>query len=118
MYDRHVYGNELYGLSNDSECNRILTRFCKRAVLFLSDVVSRLVIDCIFSSCFKLAKVVPVLKSGSQLILNNFEHVLHIRLQKYLDAHNVINGYQCGCVHSSNTLLATTSLMSFVRKKI
>jgi exonuclease III len=125
------------GLNSDSAsgCDRISTRFCKRAVLFLSDVVSRLVNDCIsnnvFPSCLKLARVVPVLKSGSQLVLNNyrpisilnifskiFEHVLHVRLQKYLDAYGVINDNQYGFVHSSNTLLATTSLMSFVREKL
>jgi hypothetical protein len=91
--------------------------------------------DCIsnnvFSSCLKLARVVPVLKSGIQLVLNNyrpvsilnifsqiFEHILHIGLQKYIDARSVINGNLYGFVHSSNTSLATTSLMSFVREKL
>jgi hypothetical protein len=101
------------GLNSESAsgCDRISTRFCKRAVLFLSDIVSRSVNNCIsnnvFPSCLKLARVVPVLKSGSQLVLNNyrpisilnifskiFEYVLHIGLQKYLDAQSVINGNQ------------------------
>jgi hypothetical protein len=82
----------------------------------------------VFPSCVKLVRVVPVLKSGSQLVLNNyrpisilnifskiFEHVLHNRIQKYIDAHS---GSQYGFVHSSNTLQTTTSLMSFVREKL
>jgi hypothetical protein len=81
--------------------------FAKRAVLFLSDVVSRLVNHCIstnvFQSYLKLARVVLVLNSKIQLVLNNyrpnsilnisskiFEQILHIRLQKYLDAHSMI----------------------------
>jgi hypothetical protein len=109
--------------------------FARRTVLFLSDVVSRLVNHCIstnvFQSYLKLARVVLVLNSKSQLVLNNyrpnsilnisskiFEQVLHIGLQKYLDAHSMIidqNGNQYGIVHSSNALLVTTSLMSFAR---
>jgi hypothetical protein len=120
-------------LNSDSAsgCDRISTRFCKRAVLFFWLMLFPDWLTTVFPSCLKLARVVPVLKSGSQLVLNNyhpisilnifskiFEHFLHIRLQKYLDAHSVINGNQYGFVHLSNTLLATMSLLSFVREKL
>jgi exonuclease III len=134
-------GLEISGIINGlktesaSGCDLISTRFCKRAVLFLSEAISRLINNClsanIFPSCLKLARVIPILKSGSQLVLNNyrpisilnifskiFEYVLLNRLQGYLNSHKVINANQYGFVHSSNTLLATTNLMSFIREKL
>jgi hypothetical protein len=114
------------GLNFDSAsgCGRISTWFCKRVVLFclisFPDWLTTVFLLTFFH--LVLARVVPVLKTGSQLVLNNyrpisilnifskiFKYVLHIRLQKYLDAHSVINGDQYGFVHSSKILLATTS---------
>jgi hypothetical protein len=118
-----------------SGCDRISTKFCKRAILFLSDVISRLINQCICSGsypeCLKLARVIPIFKSGSRLEMNNyrpisilnvfskvFEYALHSRIQKYFSTHKVIHKNQFGFVHSSSTLLATTNLMSFIREKL
>jgi hypothetical protein len=118
-----------------SGCDHISTKFCKRAILFLWDVISRLINQCIYSGsypeCLRLARVIPIFKSGSRLKLNNyrpisilnvfskvFEYALHSTIQKYFSTYGVIHKNQFGFVHSPSTLLATTNLMSFIREKV
>jgi hypothetical protein len=96
-----------------SGCDHI--SFCKRAIFFLSDVILRLINQCISSGlypeCLKLARVILIFESGSRLEINNyrpisilkvFEYALHARIQKYFSTYEGIH-------KSQFTLLATTS---------
>jgi hypothetical protein len=95
-----------------SGCDYTSTKFCKRAILCLSDVISRLINEWFILGCLKLARVIPIFKSGSRLEMNNhrpisirffskvFEYALHSRIQDCFSFIKVNSAlYNCSFFH-------------------
>ena len=100
----------------------------------LSDLINKSFNEGIFANELKLAKVVPIFKSGKRTDLSNyrpisllsvfshfFEKTMHVRLESFLRKHSTIYDYQFGfrkqhsCEHA--LLAAQSNLLEALNKK-
>lgn len=78
----------------------------------------------VFPNQLKIAKVIPVFKSGDDSIMNNyrpisvlpifskiFEHIMHKRLMSFIDTNNILYKYQFGFREKHGTDLALVTLV-------
>lgn len=110
-----------------SGIDNISSKVIKYSSNFIVPVLTKIINDSFvnstFPQCLKIAKVIPVHKSGSQLDLNNyrpisvlttvskiFEKALLIRLENFLLLNNVIHQHQYGFIKKSSTTSACLNL--------
>ena len=90
---------------------------------FLSNVINESICDAVFPNNLKIAKVVPLFKSGDSELPTNyrpisvltyfskiFEKVLYVRLNDYFTKNNFLSQQQCGFRNNHSTSLAITDL--------
>ena len=110
------------------DTNDLSMSFIKAIATYLSEPLLH-IFNCSLSAGvvpnkFKIAKVVPIFKSGEHLDVNNyrpisllsnfskiFEKIIHGRLTKYLDSNNIISEYQFGFRKGHSTIHPLTLLI-------
>ena len=96
--------------------NRVLKASCHTIAPFLAILFNKCILDGIFPKCFKVAKVIPLFKSGDRLDLNNyrpisllpciskvFEKILSIRVLTHFDMFQLFSPCQFGFRESFTT---------------
>ena len=92
---------------------------------FLSFIFNRCIEEGVYPDVFKLARVVPIHKSGDKYNVSNyrpigtlcifnkiFEKLIHVRLSMFLEINNVLTHRQFGFKKASNTTLAMFTLIT------
>lgn len=113
----------------------ISSKFLKFFKENLKGVIARLINNSLrtgrFPDCLKKARVVPIHKSGSKLMPQNYrgisvlcslskiyERVVYKRLQSFLDRNSVLHDHQYGFTTNSSTLIACINLTNFLSIEI
>jgi len=94
---------------------------------YLADIFNNCVQNGIFPDKLKLAKVIPIFKSGAKDIVSNcrpisilshfskiFEKLMHINLVSFLDTNNIITKHQFGFRSGLPTFLALNQLHNYI----
>lgn len=119
-------------LNTSSGIDGISTKIVKSIKTVLAEPLSKIINQClkngIFPDSLKIAKVTPIFKSGDKCDPSNyrpisvlpviskiFEKVLYNRLAKHLDSSNFLYKGQYGFRPKSNTLTATTDLITNIK---
>ena len=130
--------DEICGLlrSFPDKCNRLFDIRPKLLIMILDKIMPILVF--LFNKCLsdgtypdvlKIARVVPIFKSGNPNNVSNyrpisnlstinklFEKILHTRLNSYLENYNIISEFQFGFRKSCNTTLAVFTFVTDILK--
>ena len=98
---------------------------------FLAVIINMSLSTGIFPDMLKLARVVPILKSGDSTDVNNyrpisvlpilskiFERVVHAQLQAYLDENNLLSDCQYGFRKGRSTTLAVMDHLQYVYENL
>ena len=104
------------------DCNEILA-------YTLAYLINHSLETAIFPDCEKIAKVVPLHKSGSKVNFDNYclilvlqvlskviERVVHNQVYDYLENHNLLSQYQFGFRTNRSTAQAVAYYTDFIRK--
>ena len=108
---------------NDLPCKFL--KMCKPQVsIILAKFYNRCIIEGIFPSAMKLAKVTPVFKKGSKTLIANhrpisvisnlskiFESIIYKRIYSYFESNGLLNSAQFGFRKQRNTEMAIFSLL-------
>lgn len=87
--------------------------------------------QCIFPSCLKKSRVVPIFKSGDQRLITNyrpisllsvfskiFEMIIHKKLLDHFECNRIISKHQYGFTKNCNTVSATLNLIENIYQSI
>jgi exonuclease III len=119
------------GLKNKNNTLTLPIKFLKFTNEHISPIISSLfnlsIAQGVYPDYFKIAKIVPVHKSGRRNLLNNyrpisllpilnkiFEKLLYERLTNFITKHNIISENQFGFRKSRDTQQATLKLINFI----
>ena len=115
----------------DNISNKILKRFKHIFVPLLTHIFRICLSKGVFPRCLKKAVVIPIYKSGSRELVNNYrpisllpvmskvlEKIINNRLVSYLEKNNVLSPAQFGFRTKLSTADAVHSLTDFVSKEL
>jgi len=117
--------------TKSSNFNAVPVFIFKQIIDIVSPVISNLfnrsINTGVFPDCLKLARVVPIYKSGDRCNTNNyrpisilpvlskvFEKIMFIRLQSFIKSNNLLNDHQFGFREKSSTSDAVSQFLDFV----
>ena len=109
-----------------------LIKLCKAELApILAHINNQSLLDGIFPDSLKIAKVIPIFKSGNSDLVSNyrpisilsvfskiFEKVMHSRLQKYIFDKAILHGSQFGFRSKLSTCMALLDLLDKLSSSI
>ena len=120
---------------NNNKSSDLCVRAIKHARHEIAPVLTQLFNDCMYSGIFpdelKIAKVIPLFKSGKRHDLSNyrpisilplfskiFEKLIHVRLTSFFDTNNVLSENQFGFRRKHSTVHALNTAISSITKSM
>lgn len=129
LYISEINSTSATGMDDISA--KFLKNFCPKLNVILAKLINKSINNGIFPNNLKIARVVPVFKTGDSLnpsnyrpisVLNSlskiFEKCLYKRLSQHLDNNSILSQHQYGFTQGSNTTAACVNLTQYITTEL